>query len=140
MSGASDSDDEMLVAAIPGSPLERWESTVLDAVLDAMLGIRPGRQAVTARHSAGSVRWIRLDDVDESVTMWAAQVDGRAPVGSHIIATAVGEVGVWRHPNDPALPGLRTALDPGRGPSTFSHSCRWTGQRCASTHRAECRS
>lgn len=58
--------------------------------------VRVGFDVVTIERD-GSVR----DDV-----VWAARVDGTAPPGTVDVTTADGAFGVWRHPHDPALPGL----------------------------------
>jgi hypothetical protein len=56
--------------------------------------------------------WASFDVLDSVDVFWVAQVDGEAPEGSHVVPTELGDMGVWRHPNDPALPGLRTAVTP----------------------------
>lgn len=53
--------------------------------------------------------WASFAVVGSGDVVWAAQVDDAAPRNAHVVATPWGEVGVWRHPNDPALPGLSVA-------------------------------
>ena len=64
-------------------------------------------------HHSPSRPWASFDVPNSPDVFWVAQVDGEAPEGSHVVATRLGDMGVWRHPNDPALPGLRTAVIPG---------------------------
>ena len=64
--------------------------------LDGDADVRVGFDVVTVERD-GTVR----DDV-----VWAARVDGTAPPGTVDVTTADGAFGVWRHPHDPALPGL----------------------------------
>lgn len=45
--------------------------------------------------------------------VWAAHVGGGAPPQTLVVDTDRGDVGVWRYPNDPALPGLPQAVVPG---------------------------
>jgi tRNA A-37 threonylcarbamoyl transferase component Bud32 len=65
--------------------------------------------------------WASFDVPDSLDVFWVAQVDGEAPEGSHVVPTEFGDMGLWRHPNDPALPGLRTVVTPGALADVLRH-------------------
>ena len=73
---------------------------VVEADVD---GIRV-RIDVTSRTSVGSAQ----RDV-----AWVAQVGGGAPPATVAVATSAGPMGMWWYPDDPRLPGLRSAVTPG---------------------------
>lgn len=75
-------------------------------------------------HDGATVTWRdgRVDDVlawasfdvhETGEVVMVAQIERGAPAGSLVVDTAWGDMGVWRYPNDPALPGLPAAATPG---------------------------
>jgi hypothetical protein len=65
---------------------------------------RPG-SSITVRYQA------RLSGAVSGVHQVVA-ASGRIPAGALVVGDGESEVGVWRVPHDPALPGLARALDP----------------------------
>jgi hypothetical protein len=66
----------------------------------------PGRRASV--RFAARVGWGRNEPVDEAIVA-IADVDG-PPAGTLALAAGAMSVGLFRYPEDPALPGLRTAV------------------------------
>lgn len=69
----------------------------------------PGR-SLTVRYDA-TVRW-RAGPVTNE--MLVAPTGGQLPDGALVLEDGEHQVAVWRVPDDPFLPGLAPALDPGR--------------------------
>ncbi len=94
---------------------EDWISVARGAVAAAIRSADGGEMEPILRHAHhNSLRkWASFDVQNSPDVFWVAQEDGAAPEGSHVVSTELGDMGVWRHPNDPALPGLRTAVTPG---------------------------
>ncbi|MBM3684182.1 MAG: hypothetical protein FJW83_06540 [Actinobacteria bacterium] len=92
-----------------------WTS-VAEAAVCAVLGAgghAPCGVTVRDVHVAPHLRWASFDHTPSGDVLWAAQLDGSAPAGSQAVSTDLGDVGVWWHPNDPALPSLRDAVTEG---------------------------
>jgi len=92
-----------------------WKSVAHEAARAALrsAGEADGLLRLRQDRHEGDRRWAAFDVPVTGDVVWVAQVDGTAPPGSFAVMTHVGEVGVWRHPNDPALPGLPIAVTPG---------------------------
>lgn len=92
-----------------------WFSAAASAVRTALGSDGRPADGIALRdvHLGPRVRWASFDHEPSGDVIWAAQVDGAAPGGSVSIGTDVGDIGVWRYPNDPALPGLRDAVTEG---------------------------
>ena len=93
---------ELITAALRGSGLELmgWTATQVDH--------QPGR-GTTVGYAA------RLRRADGSTSDEVLGASSRAmPVPLPHGVVRIGEVGLWRFPNDPDLPGLAVASDPGR--------------------------
>ena len=80
----------------------------IESARPRFVNYRPGSR-IAVRYSA-RVAWPRGETTDE--TLVAATSRRGAPRGSHAVSVAGSDVGVWRWPDDPRLPGLRPALDP----------------------------
>ena len=99
--------DELLIAPVPGpmTALYRLAGSRIRSSSRIQATWRPGRR-LTVRYrvvaSAGSLAGSR--DV--------VAVAGELPAGAIEIEGADGAVGLWVVPDDPHLPGLRSALDP----------------------------
>ena len=94
---------------------EAWISAAHEAARTALhatgeLGADPVRRNV---HPDPQYPWASFEVHGTGDVLWVAQIDGSAPEGTFVATTEVGDMGVWRHPNDPALPGLRTAVTSG---------------------------
>ena len=94
---------------------EAWISVARRAVSDAVRLTDGADVEAILRHAQRDSRhrWASFQVLDSPDVFWVAQVDGKAPSGSYVVHTEHGDLGVWRHPNDPALPGLRVAVTPG---------------------------
>ena len=70
---------------------------------------RPGRAATVRCRAA-----IRLPGGEERVDTMCVHVraDGTVPAGMVPVSNGAAQVGVWRYPHDPALPGLPGAASP----------------------------
>lgn len=73
------------------------------------VSLDPGR-ALAIRYEVG-VRWPSGDDATETILLTAGAA---VPEGALLLEGPCGTVGAWRHPNDPALPGLAAASDEAR--------------------------
>ena len=78
----------------------------LEALRRCEVLYRPGRRAVV--RYAATVRWAGGDAVPETLVA-IVDVDGPAP-GTLVISAGDLAVGLLRYPEDPALPGLRSAV------------------------------
>ena len=94
---------------------EAWISAAHEAVRTALRHVDESTAEPVLRdaHTDAAHPWASFEVVGSTDVVWVAQIDGSAPGGTHVVASEFGELGVWRHPNDPALPGLRTAVTPG---------------------------
>ena len=94
---------------------EAWISAAHEAAQTALrhVGMNVGGLVERDVHTDPTHPWASFEAVGSTDVLWVAQVEGRAPEGTLPVSTEVGEMGVWRHPNDPALPGLRVAVTPG---------------------------
>ncbi len=94
---------------------EAWISVARRAVSDTVRSTDGAEVKAILRHARLDSRhpWASFEVLDSPDVFWVGQVDGEAPEGSHVVPTQLGDMGVWRHPNDPALPGLRIAVAPG---------------------------
>ena len=87
-----------------------WKLTAETAAVQALRRLGVDESTVTWRDGhLGDAPCAAFDVPATGAVMWVAQVDGTAPEGSWVVATEWGEVGVWWHPHDPALPGLAAA-------------------------------
>jgi len=90
-----------------------WKSTALHAAQTALRSV--GEHHVELRWRQGRLDedpWAAFDAPTTGDVIWVAQVDGTSPPGTLAGPTEFGDMGVWRHPNDPALPGLPAAVTP----------------------------
>lgn len=94
---------------------EDWISLARRALVSAVSATDHVATAPILRHRYRDSQraWASFGVPRSSDVFWVAQVDGEAPSGSYVVHTEHGDWGVWRHPNDPALPGLRDAVTPG---------------------------
>ena len=94
---------------------EAWISAAHEAVRSALRidGASATEPVLRDSHIDPSHPWASFETPGSDDVLWVAQVDGAAPEGSRVVATDFGDLGVWRHPNDPELPGLRIAVTPG---------------------------
>lgn len=98
---------------------EAWISAAHEAVRTALrhvnqnLGESTAEPVLRDAHTDAARPWASFESVGSTDVVWVAQMDGSAPEGTLAVSTEFGEMGVWRHPNDPALPGLRMAVTPG---------------------------
>ena len=101
---------------------EAWISAAHEAAQTALrhVGVNAGGLVERDAHTDPTHPWASFETPNSSDVLWVAQIDGSAPEGTLAVSTEVGEMGVWRHPNDPALPGLRTAVTPGGLTSTLN--------------------
>ena len=92
-----------------------WKSAAHAAVVAALQASGHGGDTVRWRDGLATEGrwWASFEVLDAADVVWAAQVDGVAPPNSFAVTTDWGEVGMWRHPNDPTLPGLALAAVPG---------------------------
>jgi hypothetical protein len=81
----------------------------LTALRVVTVGVQPG--GATVVQYAAEVQ--RADGTTTRETL-AATTGSRIPQGAAVLASGGVEVGVWRWPQDPALPALATAADPDR--------------------------
>jgi len=112
-------DDPMLPAAahllgaeasdLLGAAVGAAGGQLVDAAL-VQVQHRPGHDVV-ARYEA-SVAWAGAPPRSE--TLLAACTTAGAPAGTLPLEAEGLEAGVWRYPFDPCLPGLATAVSPGR--------------------------
>lgn len=95
---------------------ETWISSALEAARTALR--RSGHASAEPVWRDGRFDlahpWASFAIADSNDVLWVAQVHGTAPHGAFVVETSLGDMGVWRHPNDPALPGLAAAVTPGR--------------------------
>lgn len=91
-----------------------WEAAARAAARQA-LEAHGATVAVVQRRDAsfdGVERWMSFEVADSDEVIWVAQIERSAPAGTAVVDTPLGEMGVWRYPNDPVLPGLRDAVAP----------------------------
>lgn len=95
-------------------------SDVLNAVLEPagartgdarpiQVRYRPG-QSIVAQYTAAVV-W---EDGRKTTETLVAGSGGASPAGTAVVEADGVEIAIWRYPNDPHLPGLAAASDPGR--------------------------
>jgi tRNA A-37 threonylcarbamoyl transferase component Bud32 len=94
---------------------EDWISAARRAVSDAVRSIDGTDVEVILHHARLGSRhpWASFEVRNSGDVFWVAQMNGEAPAGTHVVPTELGAMGVWRHPNDPTLPRLRSAVTPG---------------------------
>lgn len=94
---------------------ETWISAARDAARMALLsgGASAVEPALRDSHTDPTHPWASFETPSSDDVIWVAQVDGAAPAGTLVVTSEFGDLGVWRHPNDPDLPGLRIAVTPG---------------------------
>ena len=100
------------IVAAPGELLEsvcrRTGIDLADATA-TQVDYRPGRAATVRCRVA-----IRLPGGEERLDTMCVHVraDGTVPAGMVPVSNGAADVGVWRYPQDPALPGLPAAASP----------------------------
>ncbi|CAM3873068.1 aminoglycoside phosphotransferase family protein [Kibdelosporangium persicum] len=99
LTGVTAGDMLAAVVAEAGGKLLGWTATQVDH--------QPGRRTTVSY--AATVSW--PDGIRDEVL---AASSGRLPEGAVRVSDGTTEVGVWRFPFDPDLPGLARALDPVR--------------------------
>lgn len=94
---------------------DAWISAARDAARKAVRHSGEPATELVLRdaHTGPTHPWASFERPGSDDVIWVAQVDGAAPAGTLVVISEFGDLGVWRHPNDPALPGLRTAVTPG---------------------------
>lgn len=100
------------IVAAPGELLEavcrRADIDLVDATA-TQVDYRPGHTATVRCRAA-----VRLPGGEERLDTMCVHVraDGTVPAGMVPVSNGAAHVGVWRYPQDPALPGLPAAASP----------------------------
>ncbi len=101
----------------------------LDGLNPVNVHVRPTGAAVVRYHAA-----VQRADGRRTPEILVATTGDRIPPGATIVAgehrDEPVEVGIWRWPHDPALPGLQTVSDPARTAAVFGDHGLGAAVRC----------